>query len=102
MTQVNTRSRRSAETKTSARSEASASEKTADAHHRVVELAHALTALKANTAELLQRKRQLQQLNRWFDIALNNMGRGLSMFDGEQRLIVATRFTATSTTCRSD
>ena len=88
MTQVNTRSRRSAETKTSARSEASASEKTADDHHLVVELAHALTALKANTAELLQRKRQLQQLNRWFDIALNNMGRGLSMFDGEQRLIV--------------
>ena len=53
-----------------------------------MELAQALTALKANTAELLQRKKQLQQLNRWFDIALNNMGRGLSMFDGEQRLIV--------------
>ncbi|KAB2937864.1 MAG: diguanylate cyclase [Hyphomicrobium sp.] len=56
-----------------------------------MELAQALTALKASTAELLQRKKQLQQLNRWFDIALNNMGRGLSMFDSQQRLIVCNR-----------
>lgn len=59
--------------------------------HQIAELARALTALKANTAELLQRKKQLQQLNRWFDVALNNMGRGLSMFDGQQRLIVCNR-----------
>jgi diguanylate cyclase (GGDEF)-like protein len=58
---------------------------------RVAELAQALTALKLNTAELLQRKKQLQQLNRWFDVALNNMGRGLSMFDAKQRLIVCNR-----------
>jgi diguanylate cyclase (GGDEF)-like protein len=57
----------------------------------VVELAQAITALKANTAELMQRKKQLQQLNRWFDVALNNMRRGLSMFDAEQRLIVCNK-----------
>ena len=58
---------------------------------RVAELAGALTALKANTAELLERKKQLQQLNRWFDVALNNMARGLSMFDANQRLIVCNK-----------
>lgn len=31
---------------------------------RLAELAKALTALKVNTSELLQRKKQLQQLNR--------------------------------------
>jgi len=30
----------------------------------------------------------LQELNRWLDIALNNMARGLSMFDVEHRLLV--------------
>jgi len=58
---------------------------------RVLELAQALTALKKNTDELLQRKKQLQQLNRWFDVALNNMARGLSMFDSDQRLIVCNK-----------
>jgi diguanylate cyclase (GGDEF)-like protein len=37
---------------------------------------------------LLEQKRSLEQLNAWFEIALNNMVRGLSMFDREQRLIV--------------
>ena len=37
---------------------------------------------------LLEQKKQLEQLNAWFGIALNNMVRGLSMFDDEQRLIV--------------
>ena len=37
---------------------------------------------------LLAQKRKLEQLNTWFDIALNNMVRGLSMFDADQRLIV--------------
>jgi diguanylate cyclase (GGDEF)-like protein len=37
---------------------------------------------------LLEQKKKLEQLNSWFDIALNNMVRGLSMFDAEQRLIV--------------
>ncbi len=37
---------------------------------------------------LLAQKKKLEQLNTWFDIALNNMVRGLSMFDADQRLIV--------------
>jgi diguanylate cyclase (GGDEF)-like protein len=37
---------------------------------------------------LLAQKKRLEQLNGWFDIALNNMVRGLSMFDSDQRLIV--------------
>jgi diguanylate cyclase (GGDEF)-like protein len=37
---------------------------------------------------LLEQKRKLEQLNTWFDIALNNMVRGLSMFDADQCLIV--------------
>jgi diguanylate cyclase (GGDEF)-like protein len=36
-------------------------------------------------------KGQLAQLGGWFEIALNNMARGLSMFDAEQRLLVCNR-----------
>ena len=36
----------------------------------------------------IEQKKQLEQLNTWFGIALNNMVRGLSMFDADQRLIV--------------
>lgn len=36
-------------------------------------------------------KKEFAQLNRWFEIALNNMGRGLSMFDADQRLIVCNK-----------
>jgi len=57
----------------------------------VAELASALTALRAHTTEILQRKKQLNQLNRWFNIALNNMARGLSMFGADQRSIVCNR-----------
>ncbi len=50
-------------------------------------------ALRSSTDDgpldlLLEQKKKLEQLNGWFDIALNNMVRGLSMFDAEQRLIV--------------
>jgi diguanylate cyclase (GGDEF)-like protein len=41
-----------------------------------------------DTCLLLEQKRSLEQLNTWFEIALNSMVRGLSMFDAEQRLIV--------------
>lgn len=40
---------------------------------------------------LLEQKRTLEQLNSWFELALNNMVRGLSMFDAEQRLIVCNK-----------
>ena len=37
---------------------------------------------------LLRQKKKLERLNTWFELALNNMVRGLSMFDADQRLIV--------------
>ncbi len=55
------------------------------------DLARAITALRLNTEEILQHKQQLEQLNGWFEIALDNMARGLSMFDAEQRLIVCNK-----------
>jgi len=66
-------------------------DKVAEDGRTVAELAQALTALQAQTAELLQRKNQLRQLNRWFNVALDNMGRGLSMFDDQQKLIVCNK-----------
>ncbi|WP_424957515.1 EAL domain-containing protein [Hyphomicrobium sp. 1Nfss2.1] len=40
---------------------------------------------------LLRRNEKLEQLNACFEAALNHMGRGLSMFDGEQRLVVCNK-----------
>ncbi|MEI9898793.1 MAG: EAL domain-containing protein [Hyphomicrobium sp.] len=40
---------------------------------------------------LLEQKRTLEQLNSWFELALNNMVRGLSMFDADECLIVCNR-----------
>jgi len=48
-------------------------------------------ALRLNTEEILKHKKQLEQLNGWFEIALDNMARGLSMFDAQQRLIVCNK-----------
>ena len=55
------------------------------------DLARALTALRLNTEEILKHKHELEQLNGWFEIALDNMARGLSMFDADQRLIVCNK-----------
>ncbi|MCC7251125.1 MAG: EAL domain-containing protein [Hyphomicrobium sp.] len=41
-----------------------------------------------DTETLAAHAQKLSQLNAWFEIALNNMARGLSMFDAERRLIV--------------
>jgi diguanylate cyclase (GGDEF)-like protein len=49
------------------------------------------TELKAALEELSKREQELKQLNGWFNVALNNMARGLSMFDSEQRLIVCNK-----------
>jgi PAS domain-containing protein len=40
------------------------------------------------TEKLIEQTRKLAQLNSWFEVALNNMARGLSMFDADKRLIV--------------
>ena len=54
-------------------------------------LARALAALRPNDDLVLEQTKQLEELNRRFDVALNNMGRGLSMFDAEARLIVCNK-----------
>jgi len=54
------------------------------------DLARAFERLKGSKAARGP-KQQLAQLGGWFEIALNNMGRGLSMFDAEQRLLVCNR-----------
>ena len=51
----------------------------------------ALTALSAKSAELDARELELVKLNGWFNLALNNMARGLSMFDAQQRMIVCNK-----------
>lgn len=45
-------------------------------------------AVGSATDVLLEQKKALEQLNSWFELALNNMVRGLSMFDADERLIV--------------
>jgi len=47
-----------------------------------------IAALEPNANLIIEQKRQLEELNSRFEVALNNMGRGLSMFDAEARLIV--------------
>ena len=47
--------------------------------------------LEQQLGALLQRNEKLERLNACFEAALNHMGRGLSMFDGEQRLVVCNK-----------
>ncbi len=53
-----------------------------------LEAAFRQDGLQDQLAEALRRNERLEQLNACFEAALNHMGRGLSMFDGEQRLVV--------------
>lgn len=52
------------------------------------DMARAMGVFKANAIELLAQQQEIQTLNRRFRFALDNMSRGLSMFDSERRLIV--------------
>jgi diguanylate cyclase (GGDEF)-like protein len=54
----------------------------------VGEMAQAVEVFKDNAIQLMSREKELAQLNRRIDVALNNMTHGLCMFDAEQRLIV--------------
>ena len=47
--------------------------------------------LEARLAEIVRRNERLEQLNACFEAALDQMGRGLSMFDNEQRLVVCNK-----------
>jgi predicted signal transduction protein with EAL and GGDEF domain len=55
-----------------------------------VDLSHSLKAFQS-VANGKRGKKEFEQLNRWFEIALSNMGRGLSMFDDKQQLIVCNK-----------
>ncbi len=47
--------------------------------------------IEERLAEALQRSQALERLNTCFEAALNHMGRGLSMFDADQRLVVCNK-----------
>lgn len=55
------------------------------------DMARAVRVFKGNADALLDHQLQLENLNYRFDIALNNMERGLSMFDSSGRLVVCNR-----------
>jgi diguanylate cyclase (GGDEF)-like protein len=54
----------------------------------VGDMARAVQVFKENAIELLQRKTELEQVNRRLDVAINNMSHGLSMFDASMHLII--------------
>lgn len=53
------------------------------------EMARAVEIFKSNAINLLDHQHQLERLNSWLDVALNNMTRGLSMFDADKRLVIS-------------
>jgi diguanylate cyclase (GGDEF)-like protein len=73
-----------------ASTEADAAVGKADAGDTFTNAALAKATLQLITSEAAH-KEQLGRINRWFEVALNNMARGLSMFDAEQRLIVCNK-----------
>jgi diguanylate cyclase (GGDEF)-like protein len=55
------------------------------------EVAHLQASTEQQIGVLLRRNEKLEQLNECFEAALNHMGRGLSMFDSEQRLVMCNK-----------
>lgn len=55
------------------------------------EVARLQSTLEQQLGALVRRNEKLEQLNTCFEAALNHMGRGLSMFDGEQRLVMCNK-----------
>ena len=51
-------------------------------------MARAVEVFKHNAVQLIAHETQLKRLNQRLDIALNNMARGLSMFDAHERLVI--------------
>ena len=62
-----------------------------DERDEIGEMARAVAVFKRNAIALKHNHAEIAALNARIDIALNNMTRGLSMFDGEGRLIVVNR-----------
>ena len=61
----------------------------------VGDMARAVQVFKANAIALIDNRQQLEHANRRLDVAVNNMMRGLSMFDCERRLTVCNQHYAT-------
>lgn len=61
------------------------------ARDEVGDIARAVEIFKSNAVALLDHEKELERLNNWFEIALDNMARGLSMFDCSRRLLVCNR-----------
>ncbi|MGH1417634.1 MAG: EAL domain-containing protein [Hyphomicrobiaceae bacterium] len=55
------------------------------------DMARALDVFKAHTIAVLTQRKELKQLNFRLDIALNNMGRGLTMFDSDENLVISNK-----------
>lgn len=55
------------------------------------DIARAFEVFKDNAVALATQSDRLEQLNDWFEVALDNMSRGLSMFDAGRRLLVCNR-----------
>lgn len=51
-------------------------------------MARAVQIFKDNAVALADKRSEIEQVNRFLDIALNNMARGLSMFDADDRLVI--------------
>jgi len=51
----------------------------------------AASDIEDRLAQALQRNQALERLNSCFEAAINHMGRGLSMFDADQRLVVCNK-----------
>jgi diguanylate cyclase (GGDEF)-like protein len=54
-------------------------------------LARTLATLQPNADLVLEHSNEVEELNRRLDVALNNMGRGLSMFDADARLVMCNK-----------
>ncbi len=61
----------------------------ADGPDEIGDLARALAVFRDNALALREHRGRLEQVNLWLDIALNNMQRGLAMFDAGERLVIA-------------
>ncbi len=51
-------------------------------------MARAVQVFKDNALALAHQRGEIEQINGWLDIALQNMARGLSMFDAQHRLVL--------------
>lgn len=59
-----------------------------DASDEVGDMARALGVFRENAVTVLNHAEEIRRLNAWFDVALNNMAHGLSMFDRDGRLVM--------------